>query len=244
MVEVIAAEVGVSGCRFNFENAVAHFQNRNVEGATTKVEYKNRFVSFLVNTISKSRSSWLIDNSLHFQTGDCAGILSRLTLRIVEVSRNSDHCTCYLLSQILLSIFFQLAQNHRRDFLRRVFLITYEYLATAVSAFFNLIRNNAPFAFHFAEAAPYEAFRGINRILWINHCLTSCQLTDETLACFGKSNHRWRGPDSFSVCNNGRFSALHYSNDGICSAQIYSDCLAHIELLKMYINLTSSYRKT
>src|SRR5690606_7117204 len=46
-IEVVSAQVRVSGCRLDLENAITHFENRDVECTAAKVEYENDFVFFL-----------------------------------------------------------------------------------------------------------------------------------------------------------------------------------------------------
>lgn len=47
-VEVVTAEVGVAASGFDFKNAIAHFQNGNVEGATAEVKDENGFIALFV----------------------------------------------------------------------------------------------------------------------------------------------------------------------------------------------------
>ena len=51
IVPVITAEVSITVCRFDFEDAVADFQNRNVERATAEVVNRDLLVLFLVETV-------------------------------------------------------------------------------------------------------------------------------------------------------------------------------------------------
>ena len=73
-----------------FEHAVAEFQNRDVESATTKVEDDDFFVFFGLQTVGQCRGGRLVDDTLDFETSDFASVFSGLTLGIVEVGRNGD----------------------------------------------------------------------------------------------------------------------------------------------------------
>ena len=52
-------------------------------------------------------------------------------------------------------------------------------------------------------------------------------LTDQAFTVFGKSHHRRGGPAAFSIRDNSRLSAFHYSHAAVCSTQVNTDNLAH-----------------
>ena len=49
--------------------------------------FHSHFVVGLVHAIGEGGGGWLVDHSEHVEAGDLAGVLGRLSLRIVEVSR-------------------------------------------------------------------------------------------------------------------------------------------------------------
>ena len=102
--------------RFYFDDALANLENRDVEGATAKVEYRNGFVFFLIKAVGQRRRSRLVDDAHDFQTGDLTGVFGSLALRIVEVSRNRDHGLLDWMTEMRLSRQLHLLQNHGRDF--------------------------------------------------------------------------------------------------------------------------------
>lgn len=57
MVEVIAAQMGITGRGFNFEDAIPQFQNGNIEGPAAKVVNENGLVIGLINAISKEAAA-------------------------------------------------------------------------------------------------------------------------------------------------------------------------------------------
>src|SRR5215469_8984612 len=84
--------MGITVGGLYFDYTFADFENRNVEGTTTEVVYRDCFVLLFVEPISERCRRGLVDNPLHIETGNFAGILSRLPLRIVKVCRDSDDC--------------------------------------------------------------------------------------------------------------------------------------------------------
>ena len=122
-VPVITTEVCITIGRFNFKNTVADFENRYVKGAATQVIHGDHFVFALVEAIRQCRSSRLVNDTLHFKTGNLAGILGCLALRVIEISRHRDDRFCDCFAEIGFSIRLELLQNHRRDLLRSELLL-------------------------------------------------------------------------------------------------------------------------
>lgn len=57
------------------------------------------FSYFLVQAISNSSCSWLVDDSENIEARDCSSIFSGLTLRVVEVGRYCDNSVVDSLKQ-------------------------------------------------------------------------------------------------------------------------------------------------
>src|SRR3546814_15319775 len=89
-VEILAAEEGVAVGRLHLEHAVADFEDRNVEGTAAEVIDRDRLVLRLVEAIGERCRGRLVDDAQHFEAGDLAGVLGRLTLRVVEIGGDGD----------------------------------------------------------------------------------------------------------------------------------------------------------
>ena len=89
-VEVFAAEEGVAVGRLHLEDAVADFEDGNVEGAAAEVIDRDGAGFLLVEAIGKRRRRRLVDDAQHFKAGDLAGILGGLALAVVEIGGNRD----------------------------------------------------------------------------------------------------------------------------------------------------------
>ena len=122
LVEVVAAEVRVAVGRLHFDDALADFEDRDVEGAAAEVVDGNRLVLLLVEAVGQRRGGRLVDDAHHFETGDAAGFLGRLPLRVVEVGRHGDDGLGHRLAEVILGRLLQFLQNHRGDLRRRTFL--------------------------------------------------------------------------------------------------------------------------
>ena len=122
VVEIVAAEVRVAVGRLHFDDALAHFEHRDVEGAAAEVVDGDRFVLLLVEAVGQRRRGRLVDDAQDVEAGDLAGVLRRLPLRVVEVRRHGDDRVGDLLAEVVLGGLLQLLQDHRRDFRRRVLL--------------------------------------------------------------------------------------------------------------------------
>ena len=89
-VEVFAAEERVPVGRFHLEQAVVDFQDGDVEGAAAEVIDRDRPGFLLVEAVGQRRRGRLVDDAQHFEAGDLAGVLGRLTLGVVEIGGNGD----------------------------------------------------------------------------------------------------------------------------------------------------------
>ena len=168
LVEVIAAQMGITIGSTNLKYAILNIHNGHIEGTTAQVKYQNGLSLVLVNTISQSSSSRLVDNTQYIQAGNLTSILGCLTLAIIKVSRNSNNCLVYLFTQISLSISLQLLQNHGRN-LRWSVALTINSYGVVLLTHMTLDRRNG-------------AVR-------VGYSLTLCQLAYQTLTSLGEANN-------------------------------------------------------
>ena len=122
LVDVVAAKVRVTVGRLHFDDAVADFEDRNIESAATEIEHRDHFIFLLVEAVGQGRRRRFIDDALDLQSGDASRVLGRLALCVVKVRRDRNHGFRDLLAQVGFGRFLQLRQNHRRDLRRGVLL--------------------------------------------------------------------------------------------------------------------------
>jgi len=118
IVEVFAAEMGVTSGGFDFENTVLNCEKGNVKGSASQVENEHMLfaLTFLIQTVSDGGCSRLVENTQDVEIGDDARILGGLTLGVVEVSRDCDDCVVDLLVEELFGSLSHLRQDHGADF--------------------------------------------------------------------------------------------------------------------------------
>ena len=194
LVEVIAAQMCVTVCSQNLDNTVTDFDDGNVEGTAAQVINHNFLFVFVIQTVCQCCGCRFVDDTLYIQTCNFAGILCCLSLRVIEVSRNSDNCLCYGFAQISLCVCFQLLQNHSRDFLRRICLAFNVYLIIFT----------------------HVALDGRNSVVRVCNCLTFCCFTNQSFAVFCKADNRGCRSCTVAVYDNNRLTAFHYCYTRVC----------------------------
>ena len=122
LVEIVAAQVRVAVGRLHLNDAFANFEDRNIERSAAEVIHGDRLVLLLVQPVGQRSRGRLVHDALHVETGNLAGVLGRLPLRVVEVRRHRDDRLGHRLAEIVLRRLLQLLQDHRRDLRRRVLL--------------------------------------------------------------------------------------------------------------------------
>ncbi len=115
LVEVVAAEVRVAVGRLHLDDALAHLEDRDVEGAAAEVVDGDRLVLLLVEAVGQRRRRRLVDDAHDLEAGDRARLLRGLALRVVEVRRHRDDRLRHRLAEVLLGGLLQLLQHHGGD---------------------------------------------------------------------------------------------------------------------------------
>ena len=87
VVDVVAAEVRVAVGRDDLHDVVADLEDRDVERAAAEVVDGDDLVLLLVEAVGERRRGGLVDDALHVEAGDAAGVLGGLALGVVEVRR-------------------------------------------------------------------------------------------------------------------------------------------------------------
>ena len=205
LVEVVAAQVGITGGSQDLDDTVANVQDGHIEGAAAQVIDHDLLLGLLVQAVSQSGCGGLVDDPLHIQAGDLTGILGGLTLGIREVSGNGDDSLGNALAQISLGICLQLLQDHGADLLGAV--------ALAVEG-------------HVVILA-HVTLDGSNGALSVGDSLTLCHLAHHTLAGLGEGHHRGSGPVAFGVGDDDGFAAFQNGNTGIRCTKVNTNNLTH-----------------
>ena len=139
-VDIFAAAGGVAVGGLDLEHAVADLQNTDVEGAAAQVVDRDDLAVGLVHAVGQRRRRGLVDDPLHVQPADLAGILGGLSLRVVEVGRHRDHRLLHGLAQIRLRGLLHLLQHHAAHLRRRVGVVLDLHPAVPVRVLHHLVR--------------------------------------------------------------------------------------------------------
>ena len=91
VVKVLTTQVGVAGGGLDLEDALLDGEERNIKGATTKIEDENvaLALNLLVETIGNGSSGGLVDDTEDVETGNGTSVLGGKTLRVIEVGRDT-----------------------------------------------------------------------------------------------------------------------------------------------------------
>ena len=90
VVEVLAAEEGVAVGGLDLKDSLLDLQDRDVKGSTAQIEDGDDFVLGLVHAVGQGSGGGFVDDSQDVQSGDLAGVLGGLALRVVEVGGHCD----------------------------------------------------------------------------------------------------------------------------------------------------------
>mmetsp|Transcript_30534 Transcript_30534/g.65782 ORF Transcript_30534/g.65782 Transcript_30534/m.65782 type:complete len:637 (+) Transcript_30534:186-2096(+) len=122
--EVLPTEMRVASCGLHLEDAVLDLQERHVESAPTHVvdEHELGVLALCIQAVGQGCCCGFIDDSDHVQTTDGTCILGCLSLRVVEIGRNSDDSILHWMPKEGLGSVLHLLENHGRNLLWVKFL--------------------------------------------------------------------------------------------------------------------------
>ena len=205
LVKVVAAQPVVARGREDLDDAVAYFEDGDVEGAAAEVVDHDLLVGLLVEAVGEGRGCRLVDDALDLKAGDLACVLRGLALAVGEVGGDGDDRLGDLLAQIGLGVGLELLQHHGADLLRGVGLAVYVDLVVG------------------AHLTLYGAYGPVR----VRDGLALCDLADHALAGLGEGDDGRGGPGALGVRDDDCLAALHDGHAAVGGAQIYTDDLAH-----------------
>uniref|UniRef100_A0A6N2NFH5 Uncharacterized protein n=2 Tax=Salix viminalis TaxID=40686 RepID=A0A6N2NFH5_SALVM len=95
VVKVLASKMGISSSGLHLKDTLLDGKKRDVKSTTTQIKNQHILLPntccLLVKTISNGSSSGLVDNTHNIQPGNNSSVLCGLSLRVIEVSRDSNH---------------------------------------------------------------------------------------------------------------------------------------------------------
>ena len=230
MIEVLSTEMGVTVGGLNLEDTLVNGEEGDIEGTTSEIEDEDVFLTLgsLVETVSNGSGGWLVDDSLDVETGDGTGILGSLSLGVIEISGDGNNSVLDGLSEVSLSDFLHLEENHGGD------LFSLEVLGLSLEV--NLDKGllggtgddlEGP-ELHVVldglvrELATDEALGVEDGVGWVTGRLVLGGVTDEALL-LGESNVGGGGVDTLIVGDNFSLLVLPHSDAGVGGSEINSD---------------------
>ncbi len=199
VVEVFAAQEGVTIGRLHLEHAVTNLEDGDVESTAAKVINGDGLPVFLIHAIGERCRCRLVDNALNFKASDLSGVLGRLTLCIVEVCGNGDDRLGYGFAKIALGGFLHLLQDEGRNLAGRIFFAACFDPSIAVLALDDVIGNEAHVLLggRIVERAADKSLDREQRVVRIGDGLTLCGLADKAFTILGKGDDRRRRARTF-----------------------------------------------
>ena len=248
LVEVFAAEEGVAVGGQHFELMLAvdfgDFDDRDIERAAAQVIHRDLAIAFLLVHAERQRGrSRLVDDALDFQTGDAAGVLGGLTLRIVEVGRYGDDRFGDFFAQVILGGFLHLAQHFGGNLRRCGLLVAHFHPGVAVVGLDDLVGHQGDVLLHFLlfEAAADQTLDRVQRVLRVGDRLPLGRCAGQNFAIFGISDDRRRRARAFRVFNDLGLAAFHDCHTGVGGAQVDTNDLAHFYVPLNVLNVFAKW---
>ena len=212
LVEVVAAQTVVAGGGQNLDDAVVDLQDGHIEGAAAQVVDHDLLGLLLIHAVGQSGGGGLVDDTLHVQTGDLAGVLGGLTLGVGEVGGDGDDRLGDGLAQIGLGVALQLLQDHGADLLRGVALAVDGHLVVGA----------------------HLTLDGGDGAVGVGDGLALGHLAHHTLAGLGERHHGRGGAVALRVGDNDCLAAFHDGYAGIGGTKVDTDNFRHNDCLLIY----------
>ena len=222
--------VGGQHLKLAFAIHLGDLDDGHIEGAAAQVINGDAGVPLLlVHAIRQRRRRRLVDDALHLQPGDLAGVLGGLTLGIVEIGRHGDDRRGHRLPQVVLRRLLHLHQHPRGDLRRGHFLALDLHPGVGVVRLDDLVRHHVYVFLHHAivVAPPDQPLDGEQGVSRIGDGLALGGLAHQHLIVIGKRDDGRGGAAPFAVFYDPALAAFQHRHAGIRRAKIYADYLAH-----------------
>jgi hypothetical protein len=205
------------------------------------VEDRDLLILLLVETVGQGRSRRLIDDAQHVESGDPAGVLRRLALRVVEVGRHGDDRLRHRVAEVVLGGLLHLLQDHGGDLGRGIPLALYLDHDRVVRARNDHVRYSLRLFRHFRGLAPHEPLDRKDGVLGVGDGLALRDLADEALAVLGEADDRRRRPSPLGVGDDDGVATFHHGHDRVRRAKVNADYfIRHLDL-KLVLVLNASH---
>ena len=243
LVEIVASQMGVAVGGTHLEHTVAELQDGDIEGTAAEVVNGHfHILVLLVKTICKSGCGRLVDDTLHIEACNLAGLLGGLALAVGEVCGNGNDRLGNRLTEIIFRGLLHLLENDCGYFLRAVQTSADVHAGSVVVSTGHIVRYAGHFFAHLVVGLAHETLDTEDSVLRVGNSLTLGRGADFALSAIGERNHRRGGAGAFVVNDYGRLVAFHYGYARISGAEIDSDNFSHILISFLFYFQSGSAR--
>ena len=221
-IPVIAAQLGVAAGGLDIKDAVGDAQHRDIEGATAEIEDQHLLDRTAIEAVGQGRRRRFVEDALHRDPRQPAGIAGGLALGIIEIGRHRDHRRLHRFAQVGGGVIDQLAQDAGHQLFRRVFTLgggaDHTHIALVIGP--HRVRHAQAAVVELVPAAADEALEVGKGVARIEHQLAPGQLAHQQLLVTTESDHRWGGAPSLGIGNDLRPAAFEHGHHRVGGAQV------------------------
>ncbi len=114
-VDVLSTASSISVGSLDLNDTLTDFQNGDIECSSSEVIDSDGFVFLLLHSESHGCCCGFVDDSFYLESSDLAGVFGGLTLRVIEISGDSDDSAVDCLSEIALGSLLHLHEDEGSD---------------------------------------------------------------------------------------------------------------------------------
>ena len=234
-IPVVATQLGVAAGGLDVKDAIGDAQHRNIKGAAAKVEHQHLLHGTAIKAVGQGRRGRFVEDALHRDPRQPAGIAGGLALGIIEIGRHGDHRRLHRLPQIGGGVVDQLAQDAGHQLFRRVFALgdgtDHPHVALVVGP--HRVGHAEAAVLQLLPATADEALEIGEGVAGVQHQLAAGQLPHQQLLIATESHHRGRGTPSLGIGNDLRSAAFEHGHHRVGGAQVDANDPPHETLLSI-----------
>ena len=231
VIDVVAAQVRIAVGGLHLEDSVAQFEDGNIKRPAAQIVNRDGAHFRAIQPIGQRGRGRFVDQPQHFEASHAARILGGLALRIVEVRWHRDHSLRNRRAKEPLRVALELAQNVGRYLRRRELefaqsdarhLTLFHVLGQPEGKQFQLVLNLFEVPAHQPLDRIDDPLRRLDErpARWVPHGNRGTATPDRNRV---QRHHRRHQIRAVHAGNHHRRIALHISDQGIGSSQIYSN---------------------
>ena len=228
-VPVVATQLSVPTGGLDIKNAVGDPQHGHIEGAAAEVEHQHPLHRAAIKAVGQGGGRGFIEDALHRDPRQPAGIAGGLALGVVEVGRHGDHRRLHRLAQVGGGVVHQLAQDAGHQLLRGVFALGggahHPHVALIVSP--HRVRNPKGPVFQLIPGPSHEALEVGEGVARVEHQLAASQLAHQQLLFAVEAHHRRGGPPPLQVGDHQGAATFEHGHHRIGGAQVDANDAPH-----------------